>query len=176
METDKLYGLHFQKIACSKEWLKKMMITEKRQINVIRHFRYPELACCISEGAQHLRQLNLNQVTDYTIVRGFYTHHRGHFIGITATSEGPLFFYDKQYFQLSEGKFIIALEHDDKRNTFSFWWDGVEICRLNYQRQLYRYNEGIVDDGIRDFFAWLYLSTGPRKFWRFQKFYTVKSS
>lgn len=117
-----------------------------------------------------LKEIMLTSDMKIDYCRGFYTQFKGDLLGIVATGDGPVFFYNQDKYLLQENAYSFLLQKKNTENVFFFEWQGACVMQISYTPVLVKQGGKWVDDLIWDFFSWL---TNAVRMKRFFNYYTV---
>ncbi|MNW39503.1 hypothetical protein D3C74_165930 [compost metagenome] len=112
-------------------------------------------------------EIELSKEHKQQYCRGFYIDYQENKIGIIATVNGPLFFYNDNLFPLQNSNFDCYIQQYREKNIFYFSWNGTIKYKISYYRLLYREGGKWEDDRVNDFFAWLSNAVKKKKFYAF---------
>ncbi|MNN00270.1 hypothetical protein D3C81_1128570 [compost metagenome] len=118
-------------------------------------------------------EIELSRELKQQFTRGFYIDYQENKIGIIATVNGPLFFYNDNVYELQINNFDCYIQHYRDKNIFYFVWNGTLEYKISYYRMLYREGGKWEDDRVNDFFAWLSHAVKKK---RFYSFYTIQET
>ncbi len=106
--------------------------------------------------------------TNATETRGFYVRVDAAVVGVYASAEGPICFYNQQRFRLNDPACQVALQQQGDTNIFVLQLNQQEQFRVRYRPSPYHdYDPWSEGAESADFFAWLVKSSTNPKFYTF---------
>lgn len=106
--------------------------------------------------------------SDVPLARAFYVRNDANVIGVYASLEGPICFYNTQRFRLADADCQVELNVGETENEFRLWWHRDAMVTVRYSPTPYRsYDAWSATDADVDFFLWLAQSTRDDHFYKY---------